>query len=176
MNVGTITTRSQQLETARSRNRNAEPAISFDSTERRMEHSSFRSSDILQDFWNLTQRMPRQDQMSLAATVLASQSNQNGMSSETRSFIANLKTRFSPSEIETIRGMFEKHASLKSKSETQIQDLWNQIQQVLSNNVTEETGDSLTENGTRPLPRTPEEIYFQTTLNTIDRVNKVLAL
>ncbi|MBP7632790.1 hypothetical protein KBA41_01370 [Candidatus Ozemobacteraceae bacterium] len=176
MNVGTVPLRSQQLETTRSRIRNAEPAISFDSSERRMEHSSFQSSDILQDFWNLTQRMPRQDQMSLAATVLASQSNQNGISNDTRSFIANLKTRFDPSEIETIRGMFEKHASLKSKSEAQIQDLWNQIQQVLSGNAAEETGDSLTENGTRPLLRTPEEIYFQTTLNTIDRVNKVLAL
>ncbi|OQA05947.1 MAG: hypothetical protein BWY66_02141 [bacterium ADurb.Bin374] len=176
MNVGTILPRSQQLDSARSRNRDSEPAISFDSTERRMEHSSFQSSDILQDFWNLTQRMSRQDQMSLASTVLASQANQDGISSDARSFIANLKTRFSPSEIETIRGMFEKHASLKSKSDAQIQDLWNQIQQVLSGNKTEETGDSLTENDSRPLLRSPEEIYFQTTLNTIDRVNKVLAL
>ena len=95
---------------------------------------------------------------------------------DARSFIANLKTRFSPSEIETIRGMFEKHVSLKSKPEAEIQDLWNQIQQVLSDNGADKAGDSLTENGSRPLPRSPEEIYFQTTFNTINRIDKVLAL
>lgn len=176
MNVGMVNTRTQQLGSVRSRSQSVEPAITFDSTERRMEHSSFQSSDILQDFWNLTQRMPRQDQMSLAATVLASQANQNGISNDARSFIANLKSRFTDSEIDSIRGMVEKHTSLQAKSKAQINEFWSQIEQVLSDLDTREAGDSLTENDSRPLPRSPEEIYFQTTLNTIDRVNKALAL
>lgn len=176
MNVGNVNARTQQNESVRSRAQNIEPAITFDSTERRMEHSSFQSSDLLQDFWNLTQRMPRQDQMSLAATVLASQANQNGITNDARSFIANLKSRFTQSEIGSIRDMVENHTSLKTKSKAQINEFWNQIEQVMSDIDTREAGDSLTENGSRPLPRSPEEIFFQTTLNTIDRVNKVLAL
>ncbi|HNW34457.1 MAG TPA: hypothetical protein PKM25_05965 [Candidatus Ozemobacteraceae bacterium] len=176
MNVGTVNTPVQRFDTPSSRNRNSEPAIIFDNAERRMEHSSFQNPNMLQDFWNLTQRMPRQDQMSLAATVLASQANQNGVSSEARPFLANLKNHFTPSEIKSIQSMVRNHPSLQNKPSGQIDAFWEQVEQVWTDLDTQKADDGIPSRNGRPALRSPEEIYFQTTLNTINQVDKVLAL
>ncbi|HOY66180.1 MAG TPA: hypothetical protein PLP29_04775 [Candidatus Ozemobacteraceae bacterium] len=176
MNVGTLNSRMPRLESPAARSRTNEPAIIFDNTERRMEHSSFQVPNMLQDFWNLTQRMPRQDQMSFAATVLASQAGQNGISSEARPFLANLKERFSGSELDAIQKMVRNHPSLQNKPTGQIDAFWEQVEQVWSELDSQKADDGLPTREAGPAPRTPEEIYFQTTLNTIKRVDKALTL
>jgi hypothetical protein len=146
--------------------RQLETALSYDKSERRMEHSSFQPNHILMSFWDVVQRLPRQDQISLAANALASQVSQNGLNRESRDFIRSFKNRFQPQDLEAILGAVRQHPLLQKKGAATKDEFLRTIQEILEMPAAIKADDQLAPAPGRPLPRSPEELFFQLSLNS----------
>lgn len=152
--------------------RQAETALSYDNSERRMEHSAFQASHILNSFWDVVQRLPRQDQMSLAANVMASQLSQNGLDRENRDLLRSFKNRFTPAELEGIVTQVKDHPLLQKKETAAKDEFLRVIQEILEVPASIKAQDQLTPAPGRPLPRSPEEIFFQMSLKPRPRAHE----
>ncbi len=165
MNIGSSSTYQRPPASPVLPRRQPETALSYDKSERRMEHSSFQPTHILMSFWDVVQRLPRQEQMSLAANAMASQVSQNGLNRESRDFVRSFKNRFNPQELETILGAVKQHPLLQKKGADTKEEFLRIIQEILEMPAAIKADDQLAPAPGRPLPRSPEELFFQMTLN-----------
>ncbi len=142
----------------------AETTLNYDSEERRMEHTSFQKRGILSDFWDVTAKLPRNEQVSLAASVLVQQVAQNGPTTENRTFVRQLGSRFSNDELATLKSIVERHPLLQKRSKSDASDLLQQIETLLKDSRPLQVQENAPTPRLQPRPLSPDEIFFQTTL------------
>jgi len=164
VNIGSAQTYQRPLEQPVAKRRQTENTLSYDDTERRMEHSMFQPNHILNNFWDVVQNLPKQDQMSLAANVMATQFSQNGTTRENRDFIRSFKNRFSPEDLDSILKQVGRHPLLQQTTGEKKNEIMRTIQELLEVPAAIKAEDKLTPAPGRPLPRSPEEIFFQMSL------------
>jgi hypothetical protein len=163
MNVGSLNQNLYNQITKPLKNKKAEAAITFDNTERRMEHTSLQKDDLMNQFWGMTNDMPKENQVSLAASVIVSKVFNNGITNENKGFVKSISDRFSPEEIGALKQEVKNHPMIQNKDSAQIQNFMKQFDKFLNNGTSELEG--LQKQRANPNLRTPEEIFFQTTLN-----------
>lgn len=130
----------------------------------RMEHSGFRVGGMTEDFWDSVQKMPRADQMNLAALAVISQSGDEGVNPESRHFVQNLKNRFNSQELQTVRDAIRSHPLVKNRTSGEIDKLMEQLQGLWAPTAGKEALDvAPVKPETVPL-RSPDQIFFQTTM------------
>jgi hypothetical protein len=137
-------------------------ALSFDDEGKKMKHSELQQDDLLNQFWSMTDEMPRKNQISLAASAVASKVFKNGISSDSKAFLKNIGDRFSPEEIGELKTELKSHPMMKEKSIKDIEGFFQQLDKVMSSQSAN-TEDAQKQQKS-PNLRTPEEIFFQTTL------------
>lgn len=130
----------------------------------RMEHSGFRVGGMTEDFWDSVQKMPRGDQMNLAALAVISQSSGEGVNPESRHFVQNLKNRFNNQELQAVRDTIRSHPLVKNRTSGEIDKLMEQLQGLWAPTAGKEAQDvAPVKPETVPL-RSPDQIFFQTTM------------
>lgn len=136
----------------------------FQLEERRMKHSEVKQDNLINQFWNLTDSMPRENQVEMAASVIAGRFMEQGITSENESFIKNISNRFSPEEIGNLKDQIKNHPKTQDKDISELERFFEN----LDKNVTQyQTGElnHLQKQQAKPEFRSPEEIFFQTTFN-----------
>ncbi|GAB4269156.1 MAG: hypothetical protein Kow0029_05020 [Candidatus Rifleibacteriota bacterium] len=165
MNVGTV---NQSLYNRFARTNRAarnEASISLAQEGRRMNHTGFKKDDIVSQFWSLTNSMPKENQISLAASVMASKMFNQEVTPETKNFMQNLSNRFSPDEIGALKIEIRNHPMVRDKSLGEIEKFMNQLDSFISSQQSTQL-ENLQKQQANPKFRSPEEIFFQTTFNT----------
>lgn len=82
--------------------------------------SNATSNSLVDTYWNLTDSMNRENQLSFAASVIANRVMSQGMTDENESFIRNISNRFNDEELETLKAEIE---SLATKNMTNTTDV-----------------------------------------------------
>jgi hypothetical protein len=162
MNVGLIN-QTMMTRFNRTENRNRpEASISFEQEGRRMNHTSFKKDDLINQFWSMTDSMPKENQISLAASVMAAKVFNEGVTPETKSFMQNIGNRFSPEEIGSLKTEIRNHPMVRDKSTTEIERFMNEFDSFIAGQQTNQM-QNLQKQQANPKFRTPEELFFQTT-------------
>lgn len=161
MNVGALNQTDLNIFKNSDKSNNKEVSISFDDQMRKMNHTDFQTDDLLSQFWNMTDKMPRDNQISLTASVMASKVFGKGVNDETKSFLKNVSNRFSPEEIGALKEEIKNHPMIRNKSDQDINNFINQFEAFISGQQNGEIND-LQKQQAAPQLKTPEELFFQT--------------
>ena len=130
----------------------------------RMEHSGFRVGGMTDDFWDSVQKMPRADQVNLAALAVISQSGKDGVNPENRHFVENLKNRFSGQELQAVRDAIRSHPLVKNRTNAEIDRLMEQLQSLWTPSAGKEAQEiAPSRPETVPL-HSPDQLFFQISL------------
>jgi hypothetical protein len=162
MNIGMIRQNTLGKIPQTDRQNKDQAAISFEEEGRRMNHTAFNKDDLLNQFWNMTNSMPKDNQISLAASVTASKVFDQGITAETTNFLKTLSRRFSPEDIGSLKNEIRNHPMIKNKSSEDIEKFINEFDAFISSQQTGQT-ETLQKQQANPKFRTPEELFFQTT-------------
>lgn len=138
---------------------------SFDIENRQTRPNSAKKDDLVSQFWNITDSMPRENQVSFAATVMAGRIMKQGITEENKSFLQNVSNRFSPEEIGAIKKQVMNNPAVQGQSNSDIEKFFKDFDQFISQQNATEL-DPLKKQQAQPRFRTPEEIFFQTTFNS----------
>lgn len=159
MNVQTALNTANNTLTGVKTHRSQEARILYDNEGRRMQHSEFRAGSMISSFWELTDSLPRPDQLSLAANLIVNQTMQNGMTEENRNFLEKTRERLSPEDLADLRNIIDNHPTLQRSGTAQRERLLQQIQAIWPSQQQEKSREVMGAPTERP--RTPEEIFFQ---------------
>ena len=66
-------------------------------------YATMQQDDFASTIWNMTDSMPRANQISFTATVLANKMVNQGITDENRAFLKEVSNRFSPEEMNTLK-------------------------------------------------------------------------
>jgi len=138
---------------------------SYSIDSRATKHTADKKDDLVNKFWNLTDSMPRENQVSFAATVVAGRIARQGITDENKSFMQNISNRFSPEEIGAIRQQVMNHPSTKGHEGVDIDKFIREFDQFISSQKSTEL-EPLKKQQANPAMMKPEEIFFRTTLNS----------
>ncbi len=143
-------------------NSRPEVSIGFDDEGRKMSHTSFNKDDIISQFWSMTDNMPKENQISLAASVVATKVFDQGITPETKNFLKNISNRFSPEEIGSLKTEIKNHPMIRSKANNAIEKFMNDFDAFLTGQQSTQM-ENLQKQQANPKFLSPEEIFFQTT-------------
>lgn len=164
MNVGSI---NQNMFTkyARPTDKNrSEASISFEEEGRRMDHTAFKKDDMINQFWSMTDSMPKENQISLTASVMASKVFNKESTPETKNFLQNVSNKFSPEEIGTLKAEIRNHPLVRNKAMNEVEKFMNEFDTFISSQQSTQM-ESLQKQQANPKFKSVEEIFFQMTLN-----------
>lgn len=136
----------------------------FKLEERRMNHSQVKHDNLINQFWNLTDSMPRENKVEMAASVIAGRFMEQGITSENESFIKNISNRFSPEELGSLKNQIKNHPKTQDKDISELERLFDGLDKSVTLFESDEL-KSLQKQQANPEFRSPEEIFFQTTFN-----------
>lgn len=126
MNVGNYSQSTINIFNARQTARNNESKINLEDEDRRNRDTAFKRDDLVSQFWNMTDSMPRANQVEFAASIVANRIMKQGITDENKSFLQNISNRFSPEEIGNSKTKVLNHPSVKNQNsgdvETFLQD------------------------------------------------------
>ncbi|MFZ2959205.1 MAG: hypothetical protein WA705_20150 [Candidatus Ozemobacteraceae bacterium] len=153
-----------------SRRRSGE--VSFNETEDNagMQPGTNAGTGITSEFWNVVQNMARKDQISMSSLAVVSQVSQNGVTAENKGFLSGMRNRFSADELKAVRDLVKTHPLLKNRTKDEIDSIMKQLDSLWNQAApqeAQETVPTIRRDGT-PL-RSPEQIFFQTTLRPTSR-------
>lgn len=143
-------------------NSRQEVKISFDNEERRMNHTAFSKDDLINQFWSMTNDMPKQNQISLAASVVATRVLDQGITPETKNFLQTISNRFSPEEIGALKSELKNHPMVRNKSAQTVEKFMNDFDAFIAGQQSTQM-ETLQKQQANPKFLSPEEIFFQTT-------------
>ncbi|MBU1108938.1 MAG: hypothetical protein KKB51_19830 [Candidatus Riflebacteria bacterium] len=164
MNLGNINQDLYSRPNSAKNNNKPETRISFEADEHRLRETAQKNDNLVNKFWNMTDSMPRENQIAFAATVIAGRIMKQGMTDENQSFMKNVSNRFSPEEIGELKKQVLEHPSVQGKSSGELEKFFNDFEQMLANQKNEEP-DPTKKQQAIPRLRSPEDIFFQTTSN-----------
>lgn len=164
MNIGNLNQNLYNRSNSAKNNGKIETRLSFEADERRLRDTAFKKEDLVSKFWNMTDSMPRENQVAFAATIIAGRIMNQGMTDENQSFMKNVSNRFSPDEIGALKKQVIEHPAAKGKSSGELEKFFNDFEQLIANQKKEELDPAQKQQAT-PRLRSAEDIFFQTTSN-----------
>lgn len=162
MNIGTINQELFRPLTGNKNNSRPETRISFEADEKRLRDSAFKTDDLVNRFWNMTDSMPRDSQIAFAATVIAGRIMNQGMTDENQAFMKNVSNRFSPEEIGALKQQVITHPAATGKSTGELEKFLNDFDKMIAEQKNHEL-DPLNKQQAIPRLRSADDIFFQTT-------------
>lgn len=151
----------------------SDQVLEFDGDGKKMEHTSFRSRKspngggiTFSDTYNdVSQALPKTEQLNLAATALVSQLFNNGINSENQDFIKSFKQRFNAAELTTLKEQIRSNPLFRSRSDMEINKLLKHLSSLWGENPDQQAEEPrLAPNGDKQF-KSPDHIFFQTTFN-----------
>lgn len=137
--------------------------LNYDHEERRMQHTNFQNNRLTYSFWELTNGMSRQNQISMAASVMVNQLVENGLTKDMQEFTQTIGRKFSADELQALKKEIKGHKLLLKRSGIEIdavmkhvENLWPSLSQPYKAGETPKNKIPL---------RSPDEIFFQTAFN-----------
>ncbi len=170
MNVGNYSQSTLNIFNGRQTVKTNENSINLEDEDRRNRNTAFKREDFVSQFWNMTDSMPRENQVSFAASVIANRIMKQGMTEENKSFLQNVSNRFSPQEIGNLKAQVLNHPSVKGQSGNDVEAFLKDFDKF----ITSQQGSDLEpakKQQVSPRFKNPDEIFFQTTLKH-DATNK----
>lgn len=140
----------------------SETGISFEADEKRLRDTAFKKDDLVNKFWNMTDSMPRDNQVAFAATVIAGRIMNQGMTDENQAFMKNISNRFSPEEIGALKKQVMAHPAASGKSGGELEKFLNDFEQVINQQKNHEL-DPLQKQQAGPKLRSADDLFFQMT-------------
>lgn len=138
----------------------------FDMSDIMMHSSWSRESSLVDRFRDLTDSMPKENQISLAASLIVGHFSNEEFASEKDAFIENIVLRFDASDINSLKNQITNHPSYGKVNQNEIGKLLHQLEQMSVNMNLNETDPALNHQAL-PAFRTPEELFFRSTFNHI---------
>lgn len=164
MNVGNYSQSTFNIFSRQQTEKKPETSINLEAEDRRNRNSAFKKDDLLSQFWNMTDSMPRENQISFAASIVANRIMKQGITDENKSFIQNISNRFSPEEIGNLKNEILNHPAVKGKNSDDIQAFLQDFDKLITSQKAGELEPARKQQA-GPKFRTPDEIFFQTTFN-----------
>ena len=125
--------------------------------------TTMQHDDFANTIWNLTDSMPRANQISFTATVIANKMLNQGITDENKNFLKNVSKRFSEEERNTLKSEIMDNPKMKTSNSGFIQEFLNSFDEILSNKANEAIQSQLKSKNLHKF-RSADEIFFQTTL------------
>lgn len=166
MNISSTTSASEQRTAGK-----LAPKARFDKTlfatddEKKMEHTGFRGASFLDSMWESMRSLPKSQQVNLATSILALQLSQNGINDQNRDFIKRFKSRFSPSEMGTIKNLLRAQPAAQVSSVPQVEKWMKELDELWSDDSERKAEKKKSPAIKNPYFQTPDAIFFQTTMN-----------
>lgn len=126
-------------------------------------YATMQQDDFASTIWNMTDSMPRKNQISFTAEVLTNKMVNQGMTEENKSFLKDISNRFSPEEINSLKSEILNNAKLKTNNSSEIEKLLSSLDEIISDKANEALQSQLKEKNLHKF-RSIDEIFFQTSL------------
>ena len=123
-----------------------------------MQQDSFENT-----IWNMTDSMPRQDQISFTATVLTNKMLNQGVTEDNKAFLKNVSNRFSTDEMNDLKSKIMNNPKVKASDAAIVQEFLGSIDEIVNERNNEALQSQLKNKNLHKF-RTPDEIFFQTSL------------
>jgi hypothetical protein len=164
MNVSTTYANRRMLEIDKKKTQaGAGTAVTHDDSERRMRPTGMQAASLRHSFWDLTESLPRANQVNLAATYLVSQVMQNGVTQPQRDFLSSAQTKFSPDDMQMLQEQLRKHPLIAEQPAGIREGLRQQIETLLSGGAPQKVQEIRPQPQIQDVPaRTPNELFFHT--------------
>ena len=172
MNVNELTQSYNNFYRQQLKRKNTNNDVNLQVNDSNSVYATVQKDDFASKIWNMTDSMPRENQISFTASVLANKMVNQGITDENKVFIKNVSNRFSNDEMNTLKTEFLNDPKVKASDASIVQEFLNSIDAIMS----EKDNDSLQsqlKNKNLHKFRTPDEIFFQTSL-LIDATKKGL--
>ncbi len=162
MNVGNYSQSTLNIFNGGQSSRTRETSINLENEGRQSRHTKVRTDDLVSQFWNMTDSMPRQNQISFAASIVANRIMKQGITDENRSFLQNISNRFSPEEIGNLKKEIAEHPTVKNQKTDDIQAFMKNFDRFMESQKSSDLEPTRRQQ-VSPNLKNPDDIFFQTT-------------
>ena len=126
-------------------------------------YAPMQQDDFASTIWNMTDSMPRANQISFTAAVIANKMVNQGITDENKAFLKNVSNRFSTEEMNTLKAEIMSDPKVKSSKTNVVQEFLNSLEEIMSDKENEALQSQLKSKNLHKF-RSMDEIFFQTTL------------
>ena len=127
-------------------------------------YSTMQQEDFATTIWNMTDSMPRANQISFTAEVLANKMVNQGITDENIAFLKKVSNRFSTDEMDKLKNEIMNNPKIQSGSNTEvIKEFLGSLEENMSDKANEALQSQLKEKNLHKF-RSMDEIFFQTSL------------
>ena len=126
-------------------------------------YATMQQDDFASTIWNMTDSMPRANQISFTATVLANKMYNQGITDENKAFLKNVSNRFSTEEMDELKNEILNDSKFKSSNSAVIQNFLESLEEIMSEKANDALQSQLKEKNLHKF-RSMDEIFFQTSL------------
>lgn len=126
-------------------------------------YATMQKEDFANTIWNMTDSMPRENQISFTAEVLTNKMLNQGVTEENLAFLKNVSNRFSSEEMNKLKAEILDDPKLKQGDSETVQEFLNSIDELMADKANEALQSQLKEKNLHKF-RSADEIFFQTTL------------
>lgn len=127
------------------------------------QYATMQQDDFASTIWNLTDSMPRANQISFTASVLANKVLNQGITEENKAFLKNISKRFSTEEMNSLKSEIMDNPKVKSSNAELVKEFLSSIDEILSDKSDEALQSQLKQKNLHKF-RSVDEIFFQTSL------------
>ena len=126
-------------------------------------YAPMQQDDFASTIWNMTDSMPRANQISFTATVIANKMINQGVTEENKAFLKDVSNRFSTEEMKTLKSEIMSDPKVKASNANVVQEFLNSLDEIMSDKDNEALQSQLKSKNLHKF-RSMDEIFFQTTL------------
>ncbi len=126
-------------------------------------YATMQQDDFASTIWNMTDSMPRENQISFTAAVLANKLVNQGVTEDNKTFIKDISNRFSTDEINSLKKQILSDPKVKTSNEDVIKEFLGSLDEILSDKANEALQSQLKSKNLHKF-RSMDEIFFQTSL------------
>ena len=126
-------------------------------------YATMQQDDFASTIWNMTDSMPRANQISFTATVLANKMVNQGITVENKAFLKDVSNRFSPEEMNTLKAEIMSNPKVKSGNKNVVKEFLASLEEIMSDKANEALQRQMKEKNLHKF-RSMDEIFFQTSL------------
>lgn len=119
--------------------------------------------NLVDKYFNITDSMPREGQISFAASIVANRVMQQGITGENEGFVKNIGNKFNLEEINTLKSEVRASALIKNKESHEIDAFLKNFDELIDiQNKTEL--ESAKEQQAQPKYNNPADVFFRATM------------
>lgn len=126
-------------------------------------YATLQQEDFASTIWNMTDSMPRANQISFTAAVIANKMVNQGITKENIAFLKDVSNRFSQEEMKTLKSEIMSDPKIKSGDTSVVQEFLSSLDEIMNDKSNEALQSQLKQRNLHKF-RSMDEIFFQTSL------------